>query len=184
MVHKKNIDFEIILLLLREKRHLREISRVLEESHSTVLRKINFLIKEGVLDFSFEGRNKIFFIKNNLQSKNYIYNAERYKLIKLLNKYPKLKIILEEVINNSSCDLVILFGSYANFSSKESSDLDIYLMSNNKNLKKKIESINSKINIKLGEFDKSSLFIKEIIKNHIILKGVEKFYEKIEGVLE
>ena len=36
-----NLELEIILVLLKNKTHLREIARILNESHSTILRKIN-----------------------------------------------------------------------------------------------------------------------------------------------
>ena len=91
MVQKRdNIDLDIILLLVKGEAHLREIARMLGESHSTVLRRVNKLVKENVLGYKREGKNKIFFIKNNLQAKNYVFSAERYKLIKLLKKYPEL----------------------------------------------------------------------------------------------
>ena len=130
------------------------------------------------MDFSFKGRNRVFFIKNTLQARNYVYNAERYKLNLLLEKYPSLSIILSEIIRNTN-GLVILFGSYAKFSADKNSDIDIYIETSDKKLKSKIEAINSKINVKIGKFDKNSLLIKEIIKEHVILKGEELFYEKI-----
>lgn len=181
MVQKENIDLEMVLKLLEGKMHLRELARSLEVPHSTIMRKLNILLEEGIIDYLVEGRNKVFFIKDNLQARNYVYNAERYKLIKLLNKYSKLKIILEEVLKISSCELIILFGSYSTFSAGNSSDIDIYLDSVSKEEKNKIEGLNSKINVKLGKFDKSSLLIKEIMKNHVLLKGVEKYYEKINS---
>ncbi|MEK6833060.1 MAG: nucleotidyltransferase domain-containing protein [Nanoarchaeota archaeon] len=178
MVQKRDINSEIILTLLKNDRHLREISRVLAASHATILRKLNFLVKEGILDFSFKGRNKVFFIKDNLQARNYIYNAERYKLTQLLEKYPKLGVILNEIIKETS-GLVILFGSYAKFCAGKDSDIDIYIETLDKKVKSRIESINSKINVKIGGFDKNSLLMKEIIKEHVILRGGELFYEKI-----
>lgn len=178
MVQKRDINSEIILTLLQNDMHLREISRILAVSHATILRKLNFFVKEGILDFSFKGRNRVFSIKNNLQTKNYIYNAERYKLTQLLEKYPKLGIILNEVIKGTQ-GLVILFGSYAKFCAEKNSDIDIYIETFDKKVKSRIDSINSKINVKIGKFDKNDLLIKEIIKNHIILRGGELFYEKI-----
>ncbi len=177
--NKNNIDFDIMLLLLREESHLRGIAKQLNESHSTVLRKLDNLVKENVLDYRKEGRNKVFFIRKNLQAKNYVFNAERYKLIKLLKKYPELTIIISDVIKRSG-SLTILFGSYAKFLAKKGSDIDIYAETINKKSKEELESIHSKIRVKIGEFDIDSQLIKEIIKNHIILKGVEEFYEKIK----
>ena len=178
MVQNKNIELEIILDLIKNKSHLREIARNLNESHSTVLRRINELIKENILDFKQEGKNKVFFIKNNLKAKNYVHSAEIYKSSKLLRKHPELSIIFENIKKKAQKSMVILFGSYAKGNPKKESDIDIYIETQDKNLKKEINRINTKINIKIGKFDLSSLLIKEIIKNHVIIRGVEEFYEK------
>jgi len=178
--NKNSIESEIVLVLLRNKSHLREIARTLNESHSTILRKINELLKENVLDYKKEGTNKIFFIKNNLKSKNYIYSAEIHKLNSLLKKHPELSIILEDIKKDFSKGMIILFGSYAKGIPRKDSDIDIYLETNNNSLKNKIKAINSKLSIKIGKFDTKSLLIKEIIKNHIIIRGLEDFYERVE----
>ena len=44
----------------------------------------------------------------------------------------------------------------------------------------RVKETNSKLSIKIGKFDTKSLLIKEIIKNHIIIRGVEEFYERVE----
>ena len=181
MVHNKNnLELEIILVLLKNRAYLREIARTLNESHSTILRKINELLKENVLDYKKEGKNKIFFIKNNLKAKNYVYSAEIHKLNKLLKKHPELSIIFEDIKKNFQKEMIVLFGSYAKGNQKQDSDIDIYLETNNNKLKDKIKEINSKLSIKIGKFDTKSLLIKEIIKNHIIIRGLEDFYERID----
>lgn len=182
MVHmvqnRNNLDLEIILVLLKNQSHLREIARVLNQSHSTISRRINNLIKENVLDYKKEGKNKILFIKNNLKSRNYIYSAEIYKLNKLLNKQPELSIIFEDIKKNFKKGMIILFGSYAKGNPKENSDIDIYLETNDIKIKNMLKELNSKLNIKIGKFDAGSLLIKEIIKEHIIIRGIEEFYER------
>ena len=179
MVQKRNnIELEIILALIQEKMHLREIARRVNESPSTVLRKLNELKKESVIDFKKEGKNNVFFIKNGLKSKGYIYSAEHYKLLKLITKYPEMEIILQDIERNVKNGMIILFGSYAKNNAKENSDIDIYIESDDNKLKYKLKGINSKINAKIGKFDLNSLLIKEIIKNHIIIRGIEEFYEK------
>ena len=184
MIHmvqnKNNLELEIILVLLRNKTHLREIARTLNESHSTILRKINELVKENVLDYKKEGKNKIFFIKNNLKAKNYIYSAEIHKLNKLLKKHPELSVIFEDIKKNFSKGMIILFGSYAKGNPKQDSDIDIYLETNDNKIKDKVQDINSRLSVKIGKFDTKSLLIKEIIKNHIIIRGLEDFYERVE----
>jgi len=178
--NKNNLELEIILVLLRNKTHLREIARTLNESHSTILRKINELVKENVLDYKKEGKNKIFFIKNNLKAKNYIYSAEIHKLNKLLKKHPELSVIFEDIKKNFSKGMIILFGSYAKGNPKQDSDIDIYLETNDNKIKDKVQDINSRLSVKIGKFDTKSLLIKEIIKNHIIIRGLEDFYERVE----
>lgn len=178
--NKDNIDSEIILLLVNGENHLRGIAKQLNESHSTVLRKLNKLVKENVLDYKKEGKNKVFFIRKNLQAKNYVFNAERYKLIKLLKRYPEMNIIIGEILKKSKDTLITLFGSYAKFIAKSDSDIDIYVETRNRKVKEELESVHSKIKVKIGDFDTDSQLIKEIVKNHIIIKGVEVFYEKTE----
>jgi len=178
MVQNKNIELEVILNLIKNNSHLREIARSIKESHSTVSRKINELVKENIIDYKKQGKNKIFFIKNNLKAKNYIYSAEIYKLNKLLKKHPKLLIIFEDIKKNFSKAIIILFGSYAKGNEKSNSDIDIYLETTDNKIKNKIKELNSKLSIKIGEFDMNLLLIKEIIKNHVIIRGVEDFYER------
>jgi predicted nucleotidyltransferase len=178
--NKNNLDSEIILLLLKGENHLRGVAKQLNESHSTVLRRLNKLVEDNVLDFKKEGKNKVFFIKKNLQSKNYVFNAERYKLIKLLNEYPELNVIIEDILKKTEEKLVILFGSYAKFDAKKSSDIDVYIETRSRKVKEDIEMVHSKLRVKIGGFDMDSQLIKEIIKNHIVLRGVEEFYEKIK----
>src|SRR3989344_6499936 len=114
MVHmvqnKDNVNSEIILLLLKGENHLRCIAKQLNESHSTVLRKLDNLVKENVLDYKKEGKNKVFFIRKNLQAKSYVFNAERYKMIKLLKTYPETGIIIDEILKKNDEKLVVLFG--------------------------------------------------------------------------
>jgi len=184
MIHmvqnKNNLELEVILVLLKNKTHLREIARTLNESHSTIVRKINELAKDNVLDYKKEGKNKVFFIKNNLKAKNYIYSAEIHKLNQLLKKHPELSIIFEDIKKNFPKGMIILFGSYAKGIPKQDSDIDIYLETNNNTIKNKVKEINSKLSIKIGKFDNKSLLIKEIIKNHIIIRGLEDFYERVD----
>jgi predicted nucleotidyltransferase len=113
-----------------------------------------------------------------LQARNYLYNAERYKQIKLIKQYPQLAVIVEDVLRKCGGHMTIIFGSYAKFTAKKDSDIDIYIESTDENVKKQIESVHSKIRVKIGRFDSSSELVKEMIKNHVILRGVEEFYEK------
>tara|TARA_Y100000310_G_C20536020_1_gene740891 strand:+ start:84 stop:731 length:648 start_codon:yes stop_codon:yes gene_type:complete len=179
MVQKRdNMELKIIELLIKEENHVRGIAKRLNESHSTILRKLNNLKKENAVDFKKEGKNKIFFLRKNTIAKSYILQAESNKLITLLRKYPELSIIFEEILKKTNERLIVLFGSYAKGIAKKDSDIDIYIETKNKDIKKLIEGLYSKINVKIGPFDAKSPLIKEIIKDHIIIRGIEEFYEK------
>lgn len=179
MVHKKDIlEFEIIALLLRADNHVRGIAKRLNESHSTISRKLENLKKENVIDSRSEGKNKIFFLKKNLISRTYISQSELYKVVKLLRKNPELGIIFEEILKKSNDKLVVLFGSYAKGTAKKDSDIDIYIETTSRNTRKIVEDVHSKISVKIGTFETKSPLIKEIIRDHVILRGVEEFYDK------
>lgn len=179
MVQKRNnLELDIIELLVKGENHLRGIAKELGESHSTILRKLNTLKNANVVDSKKQGKNKIFFLKKNIVARSHIYEAELNKLIKLLKRHPKLGIIFEEILKKTNEKLIMLFGSYAKGLEKEGSDIDIYICTRKRDVKKIIEDINSKIMVKIGLFDAKSLLIKEIIKDHIIIRGVEEFYEK------
>lgn len=177
---KINYTYEIILLLLKKEMHGREISKVLETSLTRIQSILIDLRNLNVLDYRTEGKNHIYFIKKNLMSKTFILNSENYKLAKILDKYPELEPIFQDVIQKSKCDIIILFGSYAKGNPKKDSDIDIYLETTNMEIKKNVEKIYDLLSIKIGKFNPENLLVKEIIKNHAIIKGAEKYYEKIK----
>ena len=182
MVQKRdNLEMDIIELLPKADNHVRGIAKKLNESHSTISRKLDNLKKENVIDSRKEGRNKIFFLKKNLVSQSYILQAELHKLTKLLRHNPELGIIFEDVLKKTDEKLIILFGSYAKGLAKKDSDIDIYIETNSRSVKKAIEEVHSKINVKIGTFDITSPLIKEIIKNHVILRGIDVFYEMLKN---
>ena len=177
-MEQKDYKLEIIDSLLKDENHVRGLGKKLSINPMTVSRKMEELMRENAVDFKEEGKNKKYFLKKNLESRNYILKAEIYKLTKLLEKYSKLKKIIEKIQNEKSIKLAVLFGSYAKGTANSNSDVDVYMESNNKNLKKELEMINSKLSVKLGKYDRKSLLIREIEKNHIIIKGVELYYER------
>ena len=177
---KINHQYEILLLLLKKEMHGRELAKELKTSLTRVQSILNHLRNANVLDYKAEGKNHIYFIKKNLISKSYIINAENYKLAKILAKHPALEPIFQDIIEKSKCNLIILFGSYAKGVSKEASDIDIYIETTDQKTKEEIQKIYHSLSIKIGMFNPEYLLIKEIIKNHAIIKGAEEYYEKIK----
>lgn len=179
MVQKRNnLELDIVALLLRGDTHIRGIAKKLDESHSTVFRKLSKLKKSNIVDSRKEGKNRIFYLKKNIISRTYILQAELHKLSVLFTYYPELSIIFEEILKKTEEKLIILFGSYAKGLAKKDSDIDVYIETKNRNVKKTIEDIHSKISVKIGSFDTSSPLIREIMKDHVIIKGIEAYYDK------
>ena len=86
--------------------------------------------------------------------------------------------IIENIQKDKRIGMAVLYGSYAKGIANHSSDIDIYIETKSRNVKKTIEEIHSKINVKIGTFDTKSPLIKEIIKDHVIIRGIEVFYDK------
>lgn len=177
-MEQKNFKFEIVDQLLKGKKHIRRIAVDLSINHMMIIRKMRALAQENVVDYEEEGKNKLYFLKKTSEARAYVYKAENYKLVCLLRKYPGLRGIIEKIQKNRNVKIAILFGSFAKGIAKNDSDIDIYIDTTKKELKKEVEQNDSRANVKIGKFDKSSPLTKEIIKNHVIIKGVEQYYEK------
>ncbi len=175
----EQLEFEIVLTLLKEKKsHVRGIAQNIGASPSKVSRTLKEMVKKNIVDFETEGKNKVFGLKKGIESASYAYMAEHYKLFKVFQKYPEMAVICEDILKKTDEKLVVLFGSYAKFRANKGSDIDVYIETENRSVKNKVENINSKLSVKIGSFDASSFLAKEIIKYHVILRGVEYFYEK------
>lgn len=175
---KINYKNEILLALLKKESHGRELAKQLNTSLTRIQSNLNQLRNINILDYKTQGKNHVYFIKRNLTSKLYILNAENYKLAKLLIKNSELEPIFQDLIKTKT-SLIILFGSYAKGTNKKDSDIDIYIDTTDQKVKNEAQ-FHHKLSIKIGKFNKEDLLIKEIIKNHIIIKGAEEFYEKIK----
>ena len=179
MVQKRNIKYEIVLALLREKEiHLRAISKLIKCPHSTAHREVIKLKERGIVDYETEGRNKFISLKKGIESSYSVYQAEYYKILRFIENHPEFSIIIEKILENSNAGLILLFGSYAKGNEKKDSDIDIFIETDDRKVREKIRDINSRLSVKIGKLDIDSLLGKEIIKDHIILKGVERLYEK------
>ncbi len=176
---KINYSYEVLLSLLKKEMHGRELAKELKTSLTRVQSILAELRNINILDYKVEGKNHVYFIKKNLISRSFILNAENYKLSKVLIKHPEFEPIFNDIIKKSKCSLIILFGSYAKEIPKKDSDIDIYIETTSQKIKEDVQKIYDLISVKIGKFNPDDLLIKEIIKNHVIIKGGEEYYEKI-----
>jgi len=175
---EQNLTIRIIGLLLKADSYPRSIAKDLDVSHPTVLRKLKSLLDENVVDFRVEGKNTVYFLKKSLEARVYVYMAEWYSLGQTIRCAPHLRSIIRTIQERNDVPLAILFGSYAKGTFGPSSDIDVYIETTDRDVKRDLERRHSKLSVKIGLWEPENLLIQEIVKNHVILKGVERYYEK------
>jgi predicted nucleotidyltransferase len=160
----------------------REISRRLKMNQKTVSNTLNKLEKEHILKFSLEGKNKYYYINRfNPKIKEIIKLIEINKKVVFLDRHKRKRELFEKIESRAN-ETVIVFGSYAKNQETEKSDLDLFVIGNISNLKDLELLYNIKINIiksSAEKFSSKEHLIKEVISNHVILKGVETFIKLI-----
>ncbi len=174
----QNVSIEIVALLLRGDSHPRKLAKDLGVSHTTVLRKLKGLLDGNVVDFRTEGKNRVYFLKKTIEARVHAYVVEWYALTNLIEEAPHLRSITRAIQEREDIPLAIIFGSYAKGTANRRSDIDLYIETDDRMVKQELERYHSNLSVKVGPWDPENLLIQEIAKNHVILKGVERFYEK------
>ncbi len=150
---------------------LRETSRISNCSLNKTSRIIKSLEKRELIKIKVKGRSYLNYpnLDNKLLKFELLKEEVEYT-IKMLEKYPVLKEILEEVDGR----IVLVFGSYAVGEADELSDIDMLV----------VESKTEKgFSLSLEEFremlNNRNPTLMSIIKKHIILKGFEIFVDEV-----
>lgn len=180
---EQNVSIKIVALLLRGDSHPRKLAKDLDISHTTVLRRLKGLLDGNVVDFRMEGKNRTYFLKKTLEARVHVYVTEWYALGSLIEDAPHLRSVIRTIQERRDIPLAVIFGSYAKGTANEKSDVDLYIEADDREVKRELERCYSKLSVKIGAWDPENLLIQEIAKNHIIVKGVERYYEKT-GVFE
>ncbi len=122
---------------------------------------------------------------------------ESHNVQRLFDKDKVIKNIIEEIIENclkhSSYFTLFIFGSYAKGTATKHSDLDILILTQDDETKRRITNTVNKISlfsqvklnpkvIKVNQFvemlrEKTLNVGKETVKNHLIPYGAEAYYE-------
>ncbi len=174
-----HICYKVILHPPKTENHIRGLAKELNINQMTISRRIKELEDKNILDFKQEGKNKVYFIKETIESGEAIKIMEHLRLMDVVFRNGRFRRIVKQIKEIKKIKLAVLFGSYAREMEHKSSDIDVYVESKDNFLKKELELIDSKLSIKIGNFDKKSPLIREIIKNHIIIKGVDRYYELV-----
>ena len=98
---------KIIESLLKKKNHIRGLAKELKTNQTTIARKVKELYKENIVDYKYEGRNKVYFLKKTLEAFEFILIVEHYKLFEVVSKYPYLRGIIQEIKKDKRIKLAI-----------------------------------------------------------------------------
>jgi predicted nucleotidyltransferase len=160
----------------------RQIADKRKMNQKTVSNVLNRLEKENILKYSTEGKNKYYFLNMaNPQIKDIVKIVELARKNKFISKYEKFRELFYS-LEKQAQGILVIFGSYASLTSAKDSDLDVFVIGKIAEIKDLEEMYDIKINVVKSskeKINKQDIFIKEIIKNHIMLKGVEEFIELI-----
>jgi predicted nucleotidyltransferase len=175
---EQNLINEIVALLIKEDLHTRAIADQLKSNHATVLRKLRDLTEDNIVDFRMEGKNKVFNLKRTIEGRNAAMITEIYKQSLIIYRFPVLRGIFQAILEMPEIPLALLYGSYAKGLATKGSDIDIFIETTDSGKKKQLEQRHSSLSVKIGMFDPKDLLIREIIKDHIIIRGGEVYFDK------
>lgn len=165
--------------------HLREIARKTKTDVNTAYPQLNKLAEMNILSSTMKGKNKEYVLNlDNIITKYYLTMAEIFTAIVYLQKNFVIKKVMTEIESKVDGPL-ILFGSFVKGGHTKESDIDMFVIGQ-KNIDKMIfrlkDLVGHEINIKVANQSKfvnglknKDPLISEVISNHIILKGADKF---------
>jgi predicted nucleotidyltransferase len=189
MYKKVNIWLDLLGLFTKgfnKEFYIREVNKLLKISPRTAQLILEFLESESVLESEIKGKIRVYRLRNNQVSKEYVMLAEIHKRIKLLKNNPIIKEVAGK-INPLIKGIGIIFGSYAKGLNHKDSDLDLFIIGDceEKEIKKIGISYNVEINIIkyskniLREKISRDFLIKEVLKDHVIIKGLEELIREV-----
>jgi predicted nucleotidyltransferase len=168
--------------------HVRAIAKLLGTNHVTILPYLKQLEKNKILRHESIGRNKQYLLNSaNILTKYHLTTAEELVTIDFLEKDQLMRKLAENLNAIDTSNPLILFGSYANGTATDDSDIDLFtigtLTKTQHNHVKKFEAtFGKKINVKTATPERfntairtGDILIKEIVRNHIILRNADSF---------
>jgi predicted nucleotidyltransferase len=151
-------------------------------NQKTVSNFLKELETEHILKSKVQGKNKLYFL--NLDNMEIVLNfLMAVEHLRVMNFYKK-NIIVKEIVGKILPfvqGIGVIFGSYASGNQKRGSDLDILVVG--KCNEREIDKISElyKIDISLKIYPKldRDILIKEVLKNHVVIKNADDFIRGI-----
>jgi len=166
--------------------YIRETSKSAEISPRTAQLILNDLEQKAVLESRTKGKIKIYSLKKTIEAKEYLTLAEDYKRICFFESNSLIKEVIEKIYPKIK-GAALIFGSYAKETHKKGSDLDIFIAGkcNEEYVYEISKRYNIKISLKIYSKkafkNKADYLVKEVLENHILIKGIEQFMEVRNG---
>ena len=155
-----------------------EISRKIKVPQKTVHRKLELLVKANLLDYTREGKNKLYFLDFGKQTSLSLINmVETFKELKFKQDFPQIALLFDELSSH-----FILFGSYAKGLAKKESDIDLIIFGKKSaEISKIVKRYPFEVNIFYFTLEQLKKMLKrrehlvlEIMKDHILFGDKEK----------
>lgn len=181
---------KIVKAFIDDKKHatIREIAKRIKSDYRITYIAIQRLIQKDIIVAKKVGKS----ILCNLNEEYYgleIYQAEEERKKRILQN-KSLNVLYHDIIEKvgSSFFIFLLFGSYASNKQTKHSDIDLMFISNHKGFEERIHNILSLLPLKTHPLvftetqfksmieSKKSNVCKEVLKNNVILYGIESFY--------
>lgn len=193
------LELKIVNLLAKDiekKFTINEIAKNINEYYSFVHRTVNKMVKDNVIIKNRVGKSYLCSLNiENEKTLALIQLSEIEKKNEFYNINKELKLILEDFIKSTESKIdiisIILFGSYVKGTATKESDIDILLISKEKTgIDKIVREIYAKYGKEINAIimtpddfkkQKDKTVIREIINDHYIMYGVEKFVNLVFG---
>ena len=195
-IQLEKTDFEVLGFLIKnlnEEFSIKGIAERLKRPYVKVHSSVNRLTDKNIIREEIKGKSHYCSVdyKNNLDVVCFI-SSQKAKEFLLKNK--KIKLIIEDIIANMKIPsyTLLIFGSYAKGTFDKHSDLDLAIITSSEDKEAAERVINSKKRLSLIEIHSLEFSYKEfvemlksreinvgneIVKNQIIFKGCEQFYD-------
>lgn len=171
---------------------IKKVAEALKINYRIAYEEIIELEKEELIKITKHGNSKVCAFNYKYHSK--IVEIEEIRKQELF-KNKDIQLIYKRIKEvKSPFYVLVLFGSFTNKTNVKGSDIDLCLITDNPEINKEVNTMLSitPISIHLQEFTSKQFLLmlkskesnvgNEIVKNNIILYGVESFYELVNNV--
>ena len=169
----------------KEALHLSQLSREIKEPHPTLRQHFKYLEKLGILKKQIKGRLTLYSLNfNNQNLLQYLFIAEKNRLIERLEKHLILKELVFYLNSYNEENKYLIFGSFVD-DYENANDLDLLVIGNID--KKYLDDFSKKYSLNIHTIQVKSIKLisdtlkKEIIKKHLIINSTEYFLRWLYG---